>query len=821
MTGFPVRFTIPTFLLFCGSCAMLKTPIALLDKPNCTPEIAINECHIFVDLVNGSDSGAGTRESPLRTIHFALANQSQLSKMNNSFNINKAIVVSQGNYIFNSSVTAINDNTLRLQNGQVLYGGYDPLQRWRRNVSAYVTSVTDTAALPVVNCGATANCPAIFFFQSPVDNSTIIDGFDLQASLANTADTTTVAIYAPPMGSTMAGPVFNNNTFRGGATVSNSGQDGVVLAFLFASGPKVTNNRFILGTSTGSSAGSKGLIIQNVDNIEITQNVFSGGSATATVSAISINASINPKIQSNTLTLGSGATVRGIELSQVKNASVTQNSITGGAAVNQYQAMQLMNGTNNQLRANQITLGTSAVSLRAIETSLESGIVIDGNSVTSGFYGSSAAAGVFAGIYLSDTDGTVSNNTVAQANASNASTTNIADGIMATNFNIVCALTISSNTLRLDGTNWTSANGITISNAFVTGTLTASANLIYLPSQPMLTGTLVVSGIQVSGTVDADVNLIKNKIYGQSTYATTQYGINSSAAFGGGAPSYTYANNEIYRGGSTGIFGTDAYGIFVSVTTTPVPIFGNYIEVWDAANNSGGIYSDSVQSRIFNNAIIHNSSNSLAAGNRRYISVNVSPPVIPGQVIANNTIIGFNGTNTAGTDVGVYLGINVANSSDQVLNNNLIVLRSNGGGGFKYGMFEAASIVPLDVRSNSIIDLGASGTFYPYIDSTLSCGGSNNCTIALMNSIGPNYSGNISVGSTSDFVNYNGNDFHLAASADANLRYGGFNVSTILTTDLDGRPRTGNNGPLATAVTATVPAAGMPAGLSIGAYETD
>jgi hypothetical protein len=155
----------------------------------------------------------------------------------------------------------------------------------------------------------------------------------------------------------------------------------------------------------------------------------------------------------------------------------------------------------------------------------------------------------------------------------------------------------------------------------------------------------------------------------------------------------------------------------------------------------------------------------------------------------------------------------------QILNN-LIVGR---GSSPRYGLREAIGLVPVAVRNNNIVDLGGGGTAFPYYDANNGCAVLPDCSTSQMNALDANipYSGNISVGGQTSFVDYAAANYRLAATADVNLKYGGLDLTgQIATFDFDRALRTAVNGPLATAVTGTAPP-GNPQGWSIGASEAD
>lgn len=732
-----------SFVILCAHCAQLKVPLALLDKPNCTPSVPINECHLFVDLTNGSDANPGTKEKPLLTIHKALQIQ-PASASQSSWGILKQIVVSKGSYLFNSSISAINDNSLKPIQNQSIYGGYDPAQRWKRDPAQFITHIEDTTAL-VTSSQCQTGCPSAILYSVPVDNNSILDGIEVQASTTGMQESNVAIFIFSPTAQPFEGPVIQNSRILAGKVVAPTVGFSAGLLVAYTSGFKLRNNTITLGSSTGPNSQVFGINIFSSSNTEVTGNTISGGVSDATVRSINIDTSTAVSVSKNTVTMGS--------------------TLTNGSAIGVYTSRS---------------------------------VVIDQNVISGG--NSTGASPSFSGIDIQDGEVTATNNTISGC-TSTAPMYYAAIQYLANPLAYEPTIRFSGNKIILDGSVYGSAYGIYLNEAYHLTPVEVSGNDIYLPDRDT-SAAGIVYGIYQYVNMATNINIFRNRIYG----GTGVYGTLGAIWIGDYGPGidYVYENSIFKR--ATPVVTNFADSIRHDSGT--LEIFNNYIEVFDSVNESTAVYSNSANGKIYNNIMIHNSTNA---------TTSIMPLVhlrAANAILANNTmLVSDTVTSAPGFAAGVYLEA----AGAQILNN-IIVVR---GTTLRYGMREGILMMPTAVKNNNLWDIGTAGTAYPYYDFDAGCAVLPDCSMAQMNALSAAvYSGNITIAPS--FVSNGSTAYRITTTDDVNLKYGGLDLTgTIATFDIDRVGRTAANGPLATGVSGTVPTPGTPQGWSIGANEAD
>jgi len=282
-----------------------------------SPNTPGNDYFVFVDMTNGNDGAAGTKEDPVDDINegISLADTA-----------NKNVCVAAGTYEVSSNLgTEIN-----LVEGVSLYGGYSADGNWTRNISANITTITDlattngltrailcgaliTSATVVdgftINAGSGSNATAVYCQGNGTFSHNIINGY--QGVSAATAG---YALYIQGVS-----PVITDNTINGGNCESNC-------AVYIQGGSSELQNNTINGGSHDSSCG---IYICSVSSPVISGNSINGGTGTNFSTCIYCSES-SPQLTNNTLNSGSGNVARCVNLQVGSTPSVEGNSFVDG-----------------------------------------------------------------------------------------------------------------------------------------------------------------------------------------------------------------------------------------------------------------------------------------------------------------------------------------------------------------------------------------------------------------------------------------------------------------------------------------------------------
>jgi len=257
-----------------------------------SPNTPGNDYFVFVDMTNGNDGAAGTKEDPVDDINegISLADTA-----------NKNVCVAAGTYEVSSNLgTEIN-----LVEGVSLYGGYSADGNWTRNISANITTITDLATTNgltrAILCGAL------------ITSATVVDGFTINAGSGSNA----TAVYCQGNG-TFSHNIING--YQGGLAGTTS-----YAVYIQTASPVLRDNTL----NGGSHDSSCGIYIFSNSVPDISGNTINGGTGANFSTCIYCSES-SPQLTNNTLNSGSGNVARCVNLQVGSTPSVEGNSFVDG-----------------------------------------------------------------------------------------------------------------------------------------------------------------------------------------------------------------------------------------------------------------------------------------------------------------------------------------------------------------------------------------------------------------------------------------------------------------------------------------------------------
>ena len=343
-------------------------------------------------------------------------------------------------------------------------------------------------------------------------------------------------------------------------------------------------------------------------------------------------------------------------------------------------------------------------------------------------------------------------------------------------------------------------------------------------SDPVITGNTIIGGIL---TLNSGEDISNYGIYNNSSSPLiidniisigSLFNPGAGNAYNYGIGNYNSSVPDIYNNTiSGGEAGDNIYGIYSDSSFSK--ILGNTINGGTGTNSYGILSSNSNDTDLIYNNIMNGGSGSIESNGVKII--NCSPSIY------NNTINGGTGVSS----FGIFIqGQSFAKANPSIKNN--IIFTSQSAGNTGYGIYEdnASDSIPSFLQNNNIFNAG-SGSWILYHD------GSSVDYSDIINGMpggtsvtgGGNTSGNVSISNTGaqlfvdidgtdDDVNtMEGNNWHLnnANATICNVVYGGLDISTDFTLDMDDIIRTAilpGGTPCSTSNTGA-------AGWSMGAYE--